>query len=239
MYMKKSLIIVFASFAMMLQAQTTTPVATAAPVQDSVMKNTFGFAPISLATQTMSFFFEHEYKKGRSIKINPLIRYKEEMTYRSQIEVSSSYGLLLTNKYSIITEKNSDNMVMNLYFAPFAMYSYSHERDFRYDEYYITVLNPSYDPDSYYSTQYIQQSVPVYSRRDMYFNSLSGGMLVGVEFTVLKKLTIDLYLGGGLRRTKDNLSEVDYEYNSYKESPWEAGYDGVFARANIDIGIKF
>lgn len=223
--MKKILLIVFCSSSLFITAQT----------KDSLMcKNAFGFSPFSLAAQTLNLYYEFMYKDFKSIKINPLYKYKEEVSYNGNLEVSEGYGLSIANKLPIFIHHPTKNYLSKMYLAPFLMYMYSHERDERSDEYTIT-----YDEPDYYNYDYYYPTYTTYSIRDLYFNSFSGGVLIGFDFTILKKLNIDIFLGGGLRRTKSNLHSYDYKYETFSSNVFQPGYNGVFAKIGFDLGIKF
>jgi len=67
------------------------------------------------------------------------------------------------------------------------------------------------------------------------FDAFSGGMLFGWSFSFANRINLDIYSGGGLRKTF-NYDKTD-SYNN--DGIWDYGYSGIIPRLGIDIGFWF
>lgn len=66
------------------------------------------------------------------------------------------------------------------------------------------------------------------------FDALGGGMLFGWSYSFANRINMDIYTGGGLRKTFD----YDALYN-YTDGIYDYGYSGIVPRLGIDIGFWF
>jgi len=98
-----------------------------------------------------------------------------------------------------------------LYFAPYIM-----------NQYYVTERN-TYDG---YGNPYWQSDS---------FDAFSGGMLFGWSFSFANRVNLDIYTGGGIRKTFN----YDMADNYYDNSIFDYGYSGIVPRLGIDIGFWF
>lgn len=83
------------------------------------------------------------------------------------------------------------------------------------DDYY-------YDYDDYY-----------YSPEDYEIKQVEGGVMMGIQMVFHKKLSLDFFVGGGLRA-----SEISGNYNGTPYFP-ERGYTGVVPKVGFEVGISF
>ena len=60
-----------------------------------------------------------------------------------------------------------------------------------------------------------------------------GGVMMGIQFVFHKKLSLDFFLGGGIRA-----SEINGDYYNTPYSP-ERGYTGIVPKIGFDVGISF
>ncbi len=118
-------------------------------------------------------------------------------------------------KYYIF-DSNLATRKYNLYFAPYLMYKYAS----------VVLYNQSFLEDG---------GVAIYYDENAVFNSLGVGFLMGHQFTLAKKLVIDIYLGGGIRRNISTNAK-DFFFN---DTPFQDGYNGIIGKAGIEIGFKF
>lgn len=68
------------------------------------------------------------------------------------------------------------------------------------------------------------------------FDAFGGGMLFGWSFSFANRINLDIYTGGGLRKTF-NYDRNDNAY--FDNSVFDYGYSGIVPRLGIDIGFWF
>lgn len=98
-----------------------------------------------------------------------------------------------------------------LYFAPYLL-----------NEYYETESN-EYDFNGNY--MWVTDS----------FDAFGGGMLFGWSFSFANRINLDVYTGGGLRKTFGYDSVNHY----YDDGVFDYGYSGIVPRLGVDIGFWF
>jgi len=114
-------------------------------------------------------------------------------------------------KYYVL-DKNREKKFYNIYFSPFVEYKNTS----------ITF----YGEDTY---------MGAYDKQVVTYNSIGGGFLFGQYFVLGKRLVLDLYVGGGIRR---NFSS-DADNSLFNTTPFQEGYNGIIAKVGLDIGFKF
>lgn len=68
------------------------------------------------------------------------------------------------------------------------------------------------------------------------FDAFGGGMLFGWSFSFANRINLDVYTGGGIRKTFN----YDPGQNSYySDGVFDYGYSGIVPRLGIDIGFWF
>jgi hypothetical protein len=79
-----------------------------------------------------------------------------------------------------------------------------------------------------------------YENNDYYYEDQNyeikqgeGGVMMGIQLVFHKKLSLDFFVGGGLRS-----SEINGNYNGRPYSP-ERGYTGIVPKVGFDVGISF
>ncbi len=109
--------------------------------------------------------------------------------------------------YTIIKPTQSNR----LYFAPYIMNHYLETQTRNYDNY----------------GNYLWQTDN--------FDAIGGGMLFGWSYSFANRINLDIYAGGGFRKT--------INYNpailSINNSIFDYGYSGIVPRLGIDIGFWF
>ncbi|MEI6062431.1 MAG: DUF3575 domain-containing protein [Bacteroidota bacterium] len=109
--------------------------------------------------------------------------------------------------YTVIEPRESSR----LYFAPYLINQYLETQNYRYN----TNGNYSWQTDS--------------------FDAIGGGMLFGWSYSFANRINLDIYTGGGFRKT------LNYEPNTniYDNNVFDYGYSGIVPRLGIDIGFWF
>jgi hypothetical protein len=98
-----------------------------------------------------------------------------------------------------------------LYFAPYIM-----------NEYYETEgMEYNYNGNSHWQTET--------------FDAFGGGMLFGWSFSFANRINLDIYTGGGLRKTF-NYDKSEYHYDN---GVFDYAYSGISPRLGIDVGFWF
>ena len=67
------------------------------------------------------------------------------------------------------------------------------------------------------------------------YNSIGGGFLFGQYFVLGKRLVLDLYFGGGIRK---NFSS-DKDNSLFNTTSFQEGYNGIIGKFGLDIGFNF
>jgi len=114
-------------------------------------------------------------------------------------------------KYYVL-DKDREKKFYNIYFSP-------------YVEYRNTSVT-FYDEDTY---------MGAFSKQVVTYNSVGGGFLFGQYFVLGKRLVLDLYFGGGIRR---NFSS-DADNSLFNGTSFQEGYNGIVGKIGLDIGFKF
>jgi len=109
--------------------------------------------------------------------------------------------------YTVIKPKESNR----LYFAPYIM------------NHYLETEGQSYDNNG------------AYSWNTDTFDAFGGGMLFGWSFSFANRINLDIYTGGGFRKTFNYNNTNSYNDNTV----FDYGYSGIVPRLGIDIGFWF
>jgi|APIni6443716594_1056825.scaffolds.fasta_scaffold238254_2 hypothetical protein len=94
----------------------------------------------------------------------------------------------------------------------------------------------------YLLNQYYETEIKVYDNYSNYFwqtdtfDAFGGGMLFGWSFSFANRINLDIYTGGGLRKTF-NYDPAENTY--YDDDVFDYGYSGIVPRLGIDIGFWF
>jgi hypothetical protein len=67
------------------------------------------------------------------------------------------------------------------------------------------------------------------------FDAIGGGMLFGWSFSFANRINLDLYTGGGFRKTLNYNSDNNYSSNGI----FDYSYSGIVPRLGIDLGFWF
>lgn len=107
-----------------------------------------------------------------------------------------------------------------------------------------TVINPSSSHRLYFAPYLMNHYLTLENRIYEYpsgnqewksdtFDAVSGGMLFGWSYTFANRINLDIYTGGGLRKT------FNYEKNDNYNDLFDYGYSGIVPRLGVDIGFWF
>ena len=72
-----------------------------------------------------------------------------------------------------------------------------------------------------------------YETEDYEIKQVEGGVMMGIQLVFHKKLSLDFFVGGGLRA-----AEINGTYFRTPYSP-ERGYTGIVPKVGFDVGISF
>ncbi len=75
-----------------------------------------------------------------------------------------------------------------------------------------------------------QQNVNVYQN----INEYAGGVLLGVQMAFGNVLFMDIFTGGGIKRSVGNNTN-----STFINTPFDVGYNGVYPKAGFQIGVGF
>ncbi|MCD4771865.1 MAG: DUF3575 domain-containing protein [Bacteroidales bacterium] len=174
--------------------------------------NTVKFSTLPFVNSTFQLSYERFLKKDKSLALFAGYTYRDN--WRDERE---GFNFEMQYKYFVFESKGRKT-VKKLYFAPYVSFYYT---DFTDEEYYWYNNDPEED---YYSTvNYI-------------IKSYRGGVLVGFNWILAERITLDIYLGGGIRKTNNFNKNSDTNYN---RSVWEPGYNGIAPKIGMDVGINF
>lgn len=67
------------------------------------------------------------------------------------------------------------------------------------------------------------------------FDAIGGGMLFGWSFSFANRINLDMYAGGGFRKTFN----YNTDNNTFSNGVFDYGYSGIVPRLGIDIGFWF
>lgn len=153
---------------------------------------------------TFQMGFEHFFNQNTSLNISAGMNFQDS-DYDKNWGVRTEAQMRF-HVFTVIKPTESNR----LYFAPYLM-----------NHYLVTERNNYYSSssDNWYKDT---------------FNAFSGGMLFGWSYTFANRVNLDIYSGGGLRKT------FGYdEENNYSDGIFEYGYSGIMPRFGIDLGFWF
>lgn len=109
--------------------------------------------------------------------------------------------------------------------------------------YVYTVINPDHSHRLYFAPYLMNHYIYLQSMDNSYgagsvwqhdsFDALGGGMLFGWSYSFANRINLDLYAGGGLRKTFNYEGTVNYD------GVFDYSYSGIIPRLGIDIGFWF
>lgn len=167
------------------------------------MKNIFKMSASMFVRNTFQIGYERFLDPGTSLYLSSGLTV-------SDTESDDSWGIITEAQmkfhvYTLVKPNRSHR----LYFAPYLQNHYMDTRQQVYDMYG-------------YKTWY-----------DDTFDAFGGGMLFGWSYSFANRINLDIYTGGGLRKS------FGYEDNTYWNDIWDYRRSGIIPRLGIDIGFWF
>lgn len=190
---------------------TGTLAAQEAQKDNKVYKNIFTTTVTSLTVSTFQLNYERALNDGMALKFSAGVKYKDKVSdYKAGVNGELQF------KYYLLSPDRAKTFY-NIYFAPYLNYHYT------------KVITDDYTirgdlPQDYF-----------WGFKTFYFHSISAGVIFGQTFTLGKKVFIDLYVGGGLKK---NLFPDEY-FEEYSSNILKEGYSGITGKIGLDIGFKF
>jgi len=173
----------------------------------------------NIFTTTITNLFVNNFQINyeRAINASMALKLSAGMTYKDKLGDSKEGGNAeIQFKYYLLNPERQKTFY-NIYFAPYVNYHYTKVTT---DDYTIHGPIPAY----YF-----------WGVKTFTFQSISAGIIFGQSFTLGKKVFIDFYLGGGIRKNLDPDKYIE-EYNS---NIFKEGYSGITGKVGLDIGFKF
>lgn len=173
-------------------------------------KNEIGVGFFQFFVNTFYMGYEHFFNSS-SIVINGGFTLYEDY-YEEAIGGSAEVQYRFYSRWA--NEKISFLQIDGLYLSPYANYKYID----------LTEYEEEWVGQTYHTT-----------KKHHIYPSLGGGVLIGIKFFIVERLTVDFNLGGGVKYTfKEEERDLDYSY-----SLADPGYTGILPKANLVFGIRF
>lgn len=183
-------------------------------VDEPALRNTFRVGMFHFFDNTFYLNYERKLKNGNGLLLGGGAIYKED-----DYERNAGYRTEVQLKIYVIEHANEKRM-NKLYFAPYFTFKYLERKVYNNYPFYDEWGNMIYQPPT-----------------KEYYHSFSPGIVAGYSLTLYKRINIDMYLGGGLKRTFD--ADFKGRITHDNSSIWQPGYSGVLPKIGVDIGIVF
>lgn len=108
-------------------------------------------------------------------------------------------------------------------------------RDFYQGIYYSVFLAGSYFEAEQTSTWWDVNGTPTTTGFTVEIKSISPGFTIGLQKTIWKVLTLDAFIGGGIKFSESHYSGTNY--TPYYQGIWDPGYDGIYPKFGAKIGV--
>jgi len=168
-------------------------------------KNLLKMSASQFTRSTFQMAYEHFLNPNTSLYLAAGLNFKDS-DYEKVWGVQNEVQMKF-HVYTVIMPKTSHR----LYFAPYLLNKY------------MDVQTNEYDNNGNY-----------YWKSDT-FDAFGGGMLFGWSFSFANRVNLDVYTGGGFRKTFNYDENLTY----YSDGIFNYGYSGIVPRLGIDIGFWF
>lgn len=180
-------------------------------------KNSLKLSPFEMASSEFQMSYERYFKdRTQSFVVFPtIILYERNNESKEGFQLEAQYRFYLTH----LQKESSMTLYMyniGFYAAPYISginqhqiynYGYYNDRDFNYVE----------------------------IRVDEKVSAIEGGAVMGIQFDITKRVLLDFYAGGGIRK-----ANVESNYpNLISYGIFEKGYTGVKPTVGLQFGIIF
>lgn len=215
--MKNLLFIAVVSFFQLgLYAQSTTV--------DFEYKDAIKLSPFNLGQSEFQASYEHYFGNRRSsVSLYPSIFLRESKdTSMEGWQAMLQYRFYLTH-----VNKDEGHTFLGLY--NYGFYAGLYGLYFDYAEDYTRGYWSNTTND--YVVDDFQKSA----------QSMEGGAMIGLQTDITKRILLDFYVGGGIRKSDsiDTYQEVDEQVDYNTESVFDPGYTGVKPKVGLQLGILF
>ena len=189
-------------------------------------QNALKISPVEFGKAEFQVSYERYFGKDRnsSLSIMPSIILEDSFNEsREGYQIMAQYRFFLTH-----LRKDEGNSIFGMHNIGF------------YAGFYGLALDYSRDYMAGYYDESSMQWIEKEYNRDQ--TSLEGGALIGLQMDITDRICLDMYLGGGIRKTdytdtiEDDINIENY-YNSY--DVFDREYNGVKPRLGLQVGILF
>jgi hypothetical protein len=179
--------------------------------ETKVYKNIFSTTITNLLVNNFQINYERSLNESMALKLSVGVKYKDKINdYKEGVCAEIQF------KYYLLSPERKKTFY-NIYFSPYVNYRYTKVVTNDY------TIHGSVDPYYFWGV------------KTLIYNSISAGIILGQTFTLGKKVFIDLYLGGGIRKNLD----PDKYIEEYNRNLLQEGYSGITGKVGLDIGFKF
>lgn len=193
------------------------------PVSEYEYKNVLKISPAQFANSTFEVSYERYFgNRKSSLLLSPafLLR-KQNNESLEGVKAMIQYRLYLTHLQKGVN-KTWRMANIGFYAGPYAQGLYAKE------DYWA----------SYYDNVNYQDYEGIYTKK---VNSIEVGVVTGFQFDVLKRFVVDIYLGGGVRKSdiEDTFAEHNPSQYYGNYGVLDREYTGVVPRGGFQLGINF
>ena len=171
-------------------------------------RNRFGFSTLPFVAGTLQLNYEYLLPSGNGIWLAPSLHYTDK-DYRDEI------GFGFETQYRIyVVNREKENHGKNLYFSPYAFFKY---------------FNIQETDIFYYGGAY--EEGPTEIDKQYSFETVGAGVLFGWQYVFSGKIYLDMYAGGGIRKSFNGNDRLD-EF-------MQPGFSGFAPKLGVDISFSF
>ncbi len=175
-------------------------------------KNSFSLSPFGFANKTLYLNYERGFGNKFGLQLSGGVYYYEKEY------ANLGYMGELQFRYYFQAKPYKEYTWNRFFFAPYVF-----DRQYQISDYKYRVYDHNYN--NY--TEYI---------KDYYINSYGGGTVIGYNL-VVKKFTMEVFLGGGIKLcTTDVTGDAKNEFQDDIISP---AYRGIVPKAGFNLGFNF
>ncbi len=193
--------------------------------ESASLKNALKVSPFAFAASKFQVSYERTFKeKKHSLMLTPAIILKDNgVESKKGFETMLQYRIILTQLRKG-TNKTMRMHSVRFYTGPYAnglLYSENYQNGY-YDKVTETYLTKVFTKEVY---------------------AIEGGVLIGIQFDVTKRIILDFYAGGGVRYSDVDDEYEDYvqedEYNFTDYGVFEMEYTGIKPKLGMQLGFSF
>ncbi|MEA3503810.1 MAG: DUF3575 domain-containing protein [Bacteroidota bacterium] len=166
--------------------------------------NRFRFSVIQFINSSLQVEYERMVGENNSFIISPMIKYRDNDT-----EEQFAVGVDFQYRFYVY-HKDLAKHSKNIFFAPYSFYKHYSLEEEVWDYYH--------GDDHWYN-------------ESSTFDVVGGGVVFGLQYVFADRISVDAYVGGGLRKTIGYNGESDYFM--------EAGNSGIVPKVGLNVGFSF